>query len=279
MDIFLDKHGLKEETKMNEPMAWGIALEAPIADRYATQNNVKLRQGAIVMRDGWRGGTPDRIIVDQPKGLEIKTSSIRNLHLWGDVGTDDVPTNYLMQCAWYMSLCDFQEWDLAVLIGGQEYRQYTIRRNKALEDNMISLADDFYRAHVLRDDPPQIDNSEGSNRWLKSRHPSDSIPKLAASNRELDALALQLASSITLKTEIESEIELMQNKIKLSIGDNQGVVGEDWKATWKLAKARETTDWQALALELGATSDMILHHKKVGESSRRFTFKHNSSKE
>jgi predicted phage-related endonuclease len=199
--------------------------------------------------------------------------------MWGDEGTDDVPTNYLMQCAWYMSLCDFPEWDLAVLIGGQEYRQYTIRRNKALEENMIDLADDFYRAHVLRDDPPQIDASEGSNRWLKHRYPSDAIPKLAASNRDLDEIAFRLAEATGNKKKLEDDIAEYQNKIKAAIADSQGVVGEDWKATWKLAKASEKIDWQAIALELGANSDMIERHKKLGEASRRFIFKHNTNKE
>lgn len=274
MDVFIDKHYPKERDT-NEHMYWGITLEAPIADTYAKRNNVQLREGSIVIRD-WRGGTPDRIIVDQPKGLEVKTAGLRMSHLWGDAGTDDIPTNYLLQCAWYMSLCDFPSWDVAVLIGGQEYRQYTLKRNLDLEGTILTLAEDFYRSHVLRFDPPQIDNSESSNRWLKQRYPSDVIPKLVPSTRDLDEMAHNLNAIKQQISDLTKEADLIENSIKLSIGDHEGVVGSDWRATWKKAKSTKTVDWEKIAIALSPSQMLIDSHTREREGSRRFIFKVNS---
>jgi putative phage-type endonuclease len=272
MDVFLEKHGLKDDFAETEAMKWGKILEDPVAQEYARQQKVELLPGEFLKRE-WRGGTPDRMIKGQPIGLEIKTTNFRQAHLWGDPGSDEVPEGYYMQCAWYMSLFDVNFWDIAVLIDGKDFRVYHLTRNQKLEKQIIEIGHDFYQQHMLKDDPPQIDGSEGCSKYLKRFYPQDIRPDMVPSNRDLDDMAMKLKRAIAEQKELEDLIADYQNKLKAVIGDSQGIAGQEWRATWKKAKDSIVTDWKAVAIKLGATDELIKSCSQAREGSRRFLLK------
>jgi len=74
----------------------------------------------------------------------------------GEEFTDEVPEHYLIQTQHYMSVTGYEVADLAVLIGGNTYRQYTIERNENLITNLIMIEADFWD-RIKKGTPPEID--------------------------------------------------------------------------------------------------------------------------
>lgn len=93
------------------------------------------------------------------RGLECKTvdAMVYRIGEWGEPGTDEVPTMYLIQCAGYMGLTGCSRWDLAALIGSgaQPLAIYHMVRDLDLEDEIFRRAQEWWDRHVSRRDPPE----------------------------------------------------------------------------------------------------------------------------
>ena len=260
-------------------MKWGKKLETIIAQTYAeeTGNEIQaLPEGEVIERDGWRGGTPDRLVLNRPLILEVKTAGIRSAHHWGETGTDQIPEYYLPQVAWYLSLFPHIEGaDVAVLIGGNDFRIYHVKRNPSFEKRLIEIGNRFWRDHVLADVPPQIDGTESSARYLAETYPKHTTDLLEPSTGETDQLACELAE-IKEDMKILSDREAMiESLFKSRIGDKAGFAGNGWKCTWKKALDSVKTDWKAVSIDAKASEEVIARHSSVVVGSRRFVFKHN----
>jgi putative phage-type endonuclease len=189
--VFLEKTGRLPSKDETPPMKWGTALEAVIADAYSEKTGQALVRGEPILRHErhafmiasldreWAGG--ERRIV------EIKNVSIRQSANWGEPGTDEVPEWYLVQVQHQMVVAGREVADVAALIGGNDFRIYSVRYNPILADRMIEIEADFW-VHVQRDECPAFD-------W---RHPStpDLVNAIYAPGEEtieLDDDALLLA--------------------------------------------------------------------------------------
>ena len=137
LDVYLSKTTDQPE-QQGEHLYWGHALENPIIDRFVRDT------GANVIRQPemrhhpqhqWAIANADALIVDgagNPQAiLEIKTASAYKTKDWGSDG-DNVPIEYIAQVQWYMEIFNVDCAHIAVLIGGRDYRQYTIERDREL---------------------------------------------------------------------------------------------------------------------------------------------------
>ena len=70
------------------------------------------------------------------------------------IDSDSIPESYLVQSAWYAAICDVPKVDIAVLIGGQNFKIYTYERNKEFEEKLIKIACNFWYDHVEKRIPP-----------------------------------------------------------------------------------------------------------------------------
>jgi putative phage-type endonuclease len=272
LDVFNDKMGIGPEVEENEAMRWGKALEPVVADRYAAENKVRLIDGVFVKRD-WMGGTPDRIIIGEDGanryGLEIKTGSLWTAKEWGDEGTDHVPDSYLLQCAWYMALTELSRWDVAVLLGGQDFRTYTVRRDMALEKRLIEIAAEFRERHILTGTPPEIDGSRAASEYIKQVFNKQKKDDLVAATPEQSDIAEKLIEAKAKLATIEEEISLCENKLKAAIGDASGMVGNGWKVSWKAGKDTEKVDWKSAA-SANVSREVLVKYTTVSPGARRF---------
>jgi putative phage-type endonuclease len=282
IDVYLDKRGLAEQLPENDAMLWGKLMEPVIAGHYARRNRVRLeRPGLMTHKDiGWIRGTPDRLIAGQSKGLEIKTASSRMSGHWGNSGTDDVPTEYLLQCAWYMLLTGFPEWDIALKIDSADYREYTILRNECLESRLLEMADRFWHENVLAKEPPPPDGSASYARYIAEIYQSDS-GSMIQETPESRECAVKLAYAETAIAASEKTAEEMRNRLKTVIGESSGIIGACWKCTWKKSRDVFKTDYEKAfhGLEAaGVIPEDILREalRSAGcakPGSRRFIFK------
>ena len=157
LDVYLDKIGEADEEEISDAMYWGTMLEQIVADEYARRTGSKVRRvNAICVADDapWRRASVDRIVAGQRKILECKTAGSHMTGDWGPSGSDEVPDVYRAQVAWYQHVLNYDDADLAVLIGGRDYRIYHLPRDRGLEQLIVHAAAKFWLEHVCKKIPP-----------------------------------------------------------------------------------------------------------------------------
>ncbi len=175
VQAYLQKLGQLPEIEDNERMYWGRKLEPMVAERFAEEHpTVKVRRRNTVWRHKdrpWQLGHVDRVIVDKgPRGngiLEIKTTDRFNADQWED---GDCPDFYAIQLHHYLMVSGYQWGVLAVLIGGNEYREVEIQRDERLYADLTDLETEFWE-RVQRREPPMPDGSEQTTQLLKRLYP------------------------------------------------------------------------------------------------------------
>jgi putative phage-type endonuclease len=212
-DVWLDKRGeAPAEDESDKPwLYWGSVLEDVVAKEYGQRTGSKVQRvnaqlihperdfavanidRAVVNPDiagrvWWKDGrlTTDRI-------LECKTANGFAANLWGEPGSDQVPESYLCQCQWYLGITGARYADVAVLIGGSDYRTYTIEAMPDLFSDMMSEAEAFWK--LVQDgvapDPQTLADAQA--RWpqhVAGKTAVASIPTVRAIE-ELDAIKQQ----------------------------------------------------------------------------------------
>ena len=185
-DVYLEKTGQKAPDPDNNAIHWGNVLEDVVAKEYQGRTGRKVQRINQMMRHPdydfvignidravvnpdimgnvrWKDGrlTTDRI-------LECKTANGFTAKLWGDAGTDYVPDAYLTQVQWYMLLTGCQYADLAVLIGGQDYRIYNINRDDDLITYMLEYARTFWNNTVKGIPPTPTTAAEAGHKFANA---------------------------------------------------------------------------------------------------------------
>lgn len=162
-DVWLDKRGQREEADPDAPaLYWGSILEDVVAKEYAKRASAKVQRvnqklvhpdfafaaanidRAVVNPDisgvvSWKDG---RLTTD--KILECKTANQFTAHMWDEAGTDGIPIYYVVQCMWYLGVTGASICDLAVLIGGSDFRVYTIERDQDLIARLFEAGQTFW---------------------------------------------------------------------------------------------------------------------------------------
>ncbi len=160
--VWRDKRGEDIDTA-GEAALWGRLLEEPVAREWARRNrSVIARVGLVANLDEpWMLATLDRRVAECPLNrqtreacaLEVKTRNAFTAARW----RADVPDDVLAQVTWQMRVTGYDHIHVAVLIGGQDYRQTVVRRDQALEAFVVGEVGRFWTGHVLPDVEPVWD--------------------------------------------------------------------------------------------------------------------------
>ena len=287
-DIWLRLTGKAEPKQETEPMRLGKRYEPIVAEMFAGANP------EYTVRHNFSGtdtpcrvvdpeydfltGSPDRIIFrdDEPvAGWEGKTANIHNLREWGESGTNEVPAHYLAQCLHYMGLTGLKDWRLSVLFLDDAepvmYRSYNIKHDDETWNAMRHIAVSFWTQYVETNTPPPIEHGVGATtiQYYQQQFPADVNPIEDANSEEIAAMA----AVIDAQTELEvakNQFEALKADMMRLIGNRAGLRSNLGKITWKKSKDRETVDWKNIAVQLGATPDIIEENTTVSPGSRRF---------
>lgn len=200
--------GPKEQTAA---MSWGKRLEPAIAAKWSEDHpEFRTRHtGTWRSRERhWQIANPDRLLLTPSRAnntlyeptsiLEVKTAHGMDAHAWGDSGTDEIPVYYRCQVLWYLDVFGFDRCDVAVLIGGSDYREYAIGYDPAEAAIMRDEAEIFL-ASIEAGDRPDIDSADTTYQVIRQLHPDiDGTEKeipLAAADHYLSACEIAKAAA------------------------------------------------------------------------------------
>lgn len=265
---------MQEDEDQTEAQLWGNILEPAVASMYELRHNVQLIVPKKVVHPKYPFlfGHADYITAESPNILiEIKTVGLGGLHYWKNSDTDEeltCPKHVQIQCQWYLNLLDL-EVAHCVLFGPniRDYREFEIIKDVDLFNDLVTIAVEFWQ-RVLDHNSPPIENLNDEDLYLKNTYPENS-PNILESNNELDIIALELSQCKSKLKDLETSKRILENQIKDAIGSESGIVGNEWKATWKMTKSNGT-NWRALSETLNATKEQIKLFAHKGY--RRFTF-------
>jgi len=154
LQVYMDKVGATDPIQDNDSMFWGRTLEPVIRQRYADVTNRKVVVPDTLIthpKFEFMIGNLDGITSDN-RVLEIKTA--RSAEGWGEPGSNEIPDSYMIQVQHYMLITAIPVADVAVLIGGSDFRIYEVPAEPELMELMIEKETGFW-SRVINRDPPE----------------------------------------------------------------------------------------------------------------------------
>jgi putative phage-type endonuclease len=278
LDLYREKIGESEPEDLasNDAVHFGNVLEDVVAEEFSRRTGLKVRRSNQHHQHpdhDFLVANIDRAVVGKPLGmkcgLECKTAdkwAARDK--WGpgavfgrdEAGEleileadDQVPDWYLLQCVHYMAVTGADFWFLAVLIGGNDFRIYTIRRDPELEAIVIARAKAFWQNHVEARRPPEpvtlidLETLYAQDNGAAVEACQDAIDTWAEI-KELQAQAKALDARLDGQTVGRTKIGGLKNRLRAYIGEHAEILlGDEGKplATWKTSKPRKVFDIDA----------------------------------
>jgi putative phage-type endonuclease len=182
LKVYLDKTG-HDVDDAGEAAYWGTVQEEPVARRWAMQSRSVIRRVGLVAHQDhphWMT-TLDRRVTEcplsedeqAPCALEVKTRSAFKGAQWHAGPPDDV----LAQVLWQIVVNGYEHMHYAVLIGGNEYHQGTVRADQYTDvmADITTAVDRFWNDHVQAEvPPPPTGDGDALTRLFRRLHPTRS---------------------------------------------------------------------------------------------------------
>lgn len=230
--LWLVKTGRAEpEDLSNIPIVyWGSLHEEPIAQHYAKTMGVKVRRVTNTLfhkEHEFMLCHLDRKIENQSKVLECKFAMFARDD-WGPTGSDIVPLPYIVQVQHQLAVTGYEEADLAVLIGGYDFRIYHFKRDEELIAKIIEEVSEFWKCVETDTPPPLRDRTDAA---LAYPH---NIANLIPAEEEIVKVVEQFREVRAKAKELDEMRDELSDKLTLFIKDAEGIKTEtEVLATWK----------------------------------------------
>lgn len=271
LQVYQQKRGEIADQPDNATMRWGRYLEPVVRQAYADETGNEVRVLDQLVRhhshdfmianlDGFvaPASGPRRV-------FEAKTA--RTAEGWGEPGSDQIPQPYLLQVQHYMAVTGFVVADVAVLVGGSDFRIYEVPEDRELQEMLVDAEAEFW-GRVQRGDPPEpVTVADAVARWGRSSR-SDIVMADAEALAAVQALRAA-RDSIKVAEDIEATAKAV---LMRAMGECDTLADATGKAlvTWRAAAPAQRFDAAAFK---AAHPDLHAQFVKPGEPSRRFLLK------
>jgi len=209
----------------------------------------------------------DREVVGHPDGpgiLEIKTASYHSAPQW----EEGVPVAYQCQVLHQLAVTGHAWAEVAVLIGGQDFRIYRIERDEEKIRDLTEREAQFWQMVAL-DQQPAPDGSDDAGTalaWLFPRDDGETVD--LSDSPEFNQLFGELLHLREHKEEVELRESQIKQRLQATLGEATAGLFADGKITWKRSKDRLAPDLDRLGQD---HPDLLSHYVKPVPGSRRFT--------
>lgn len=240
--LYLEKKGLITEVQEETPVQyWGNQLEGVLRTEFSKRNNVSVIEPKDTIEHPlypFLKGNLDGLIPEWKAVWEGKTSSAYMAQTWGEPGSDIIPLQYLVQLAFYCAVINYNKAHLSVLIGGNDYREFTYIRDMELENRIIDAACKFWSA--LQNDKPPPATKQIDLRIMFPKHHPDKCKIINPAVLEHLTYAIEMKAKIKELQEIEDSAKF--NVMKY-MEDSEILLSKDEKpmCTWKTNKKGQRT--------------------------------------
>lgn len=187
------------EVEVQGPMRWGHLLEPVLRQEYATQTGraVAVPADEVTFRHtscARMVAHPDGIAKDAGGDRLFEAKIARSGDGWGEPGSDQIPQAYLIQVQHALAILhaiaastrDFRVADVAVLIGGSDFRIYEIPADAELQEMIVDGVREFW-SYVEAGTPPPVDfKAPGALDIVRKMYPGTN-GQTVVSTPELDA--------------------------------------------------------------------------------------------
>jgi len=274
LDIFFDKISEEVEEDITTPnQEWGSLLEPLIVKKFESTTGYKVIQQEEAF--GVKNDTPlnhpehkfmlaniDGYIPEINAILEVKTADKSIAFKWSNESEDDIPEEYLIQCAHYVKVLeqhDIKTAYVAVLIGGNDFRIYKYTRNKELEKVIVKKEMQFWNENVLNKIPPQpMTTDDCLKLW------PNSIQNTKIADLDCEEIFYKIKAIKGELTEKEKELKSLQTILFDYMKDSEVLedTSGDKLCTWK-TQTTERFDTKSFK---DALPDLFEKYKKKSES-------------
>lgn len=293
--LYLEKIGELEPQEAGEAAEWGHILEDVVAKKW----HEKIGKGLGMEIEPFNFllqsieypfmlANMDRLI---RKGedfgiLEVKTASEYLNGEWenGEIlfdgsGTGKVPAKYYAQLQHYFAVCGVQWGYFAALVGGNKLYSVYVERNQEFIDHLVDTELVFTQRVDMRI-PPEVNGSDTCKELIGRLYKEhnehfeeledDSFGELIDKRNTLKEMIdiVEQGHKETLKP-LEDELSLIENQMKVKIGENKGVTFQGWKITWSIRNGRKSADVKLLEEKYPEVAAEVV---KQGESYRQLSF-------
>ena len=266
-ELYLDKLGELEHAEPNPAMLWGKRLEPTILQEYSDATGRRV----ATPRSTFRSVAFPYMIANLDglaEGRVVEAKNVRTADGWGEAGSDVVPLVYMLQVQHYMLVTALPVADIAVLIGGADFRIYEVPADADLQGMLVAGESEFWQS-VTRGEPPQVVSVEDARKRWGSLAVRGNVEATAADADLVTALHLVRAQMETLTAEAQAAKLLLMKRLG-ETGD--AIVDAKGHAlvTWRLARAPMRFDAEAFERE---HADLYHSYLRPGKPSRRFLLK------
>jgi len=247
IDVWQDKISPEDKSvEFKEVMHWGIKLEPIIAEEFKEKHKELqiMNVNQIITKDKSVANI-DRLIWDGENYgiLEIKTAGTFSKDQWED---GEIPQSYYCQVVHYLAVTGAKYAYIAVLVGGQEYKEFFIERKEEECKYILNTCNEWWTNHIEKEIPPTLDESDSYNKYLIEkilRIENDTpmeIPYLFDKVTEYKDINKKIK-------ELESGKKLLSNEILNEMVENQvkKVIVDKFKINL-ISKATKAIDYDLL---------------------------------
>lgn len=281
VQVYLEKVvDIETEQPEGEAIEWGNILEPVILRKFESQNNGHahdFQRFDVNRQHNFIGSHVDAMFLRYDTAfafcpteiLEVKNVGYHRLKEWGE-DLDDIPLKYHWQCAHHMLAHNKKVCNVAVLIGGQNYREYRIERSQAIEDRLVERLVAFWQCIQNRTPPTPTTTDDCRRLFRRSVVDAKEIEdvELLDSWRSLEIIRKTIAQLEQQKDQHETRLMNAMAECESLLFDGQPI------ATWK-GTTTKRIDIDKLRREF----PQIAEQCTVESTSRRFLVKEIKVKE
>jgi putative phage-type endonuclease len=251
-DVWLRKTGQTVEDPQTTFTEWGHRLEPAIRQAYVDQTGHTVHVPSTSMfhaETPWARATPDGLVVKEPHTFEAVVQC-KNVGTWVEKAWRDAPPQYVqLQEHWEMYVTGLERSDIAVLIGGNDFRVYTVHRDDKLIEGLVTIAAEFW-GRVQTKQAPNIDGSDACSRYFEERLTKAGAVELVA-DASTDASMVEWSELHHTAKRCERRIKEIKNAVLADLVGAKADRVTSQVGTAKLRKTgggtKTTTNWELVA--------------------------------